>query len=107
MNGLPERVKLKIVHVLSQEKSVGKAVLYGSRARGEARDGSDIDIALFGENIPLYLNTRLRDAAGLYKLDIVRFDELDQLELRDNIHRDGIEIYHKQISCMSLKEQKR
>ena len=95
MSGLPERVKLKIIHVLSQETSVGKAMLYGSRARGDARDGSDIDIALFGDNIPLYLNTRLRDAAGLYKLDIVRFDELDQVELKENILRDGIEIYRK------------
>ncbi len=95
MSGLPERVKLKIIHVLSQETSVGKAMLYGSRARGDARDGSDIDIALFGDNIPLYLNTRLRDAAGLYKLDIVRFDELDQVELKENILRDGIEIYSK------------
>jgi predicted nucleotidyltransferase len=95
LSGLPERVKLKIIHVLSQETSVGKAMLYGSRARGDARDGSDIDIALFGDNIPLYLNTRLRDAAGLYKLDIVRFDELDQVELKENILRDGIEIYSK------------
>jgi predicted nucleotidyltransferase len=95
LSGLPERVKLKIIHVLSQETSVGKAMLYGSRARRDAREGSDIDIALFGDDIPLYLNTRLRDAAGLYKLDIVRFDELDQLELKENILRDGIEIYRK------------
>lgn len=90
---LPERIKVNLVSVLSKEPSVEKAFLFGSRSRGDAADHSDIDIALFGSGIPLSLNTKLRDAAGLYQLDIIRIDELDNIDLLLNIERDGVVIY--------------
>lgn len=93
MLSLPEKIKIKIIAVLAKEPSVEKAILYGSRARGDAEDHSDIDIALLGSGIPLALNTKLREAAGLYQLDIVRINELDNKELLSNIERDGVVIY--------------
>ncbi len=95
MNGLPERIQLRLVSVCSQEPSISKTLLYGSRARGDARESSDIDIALFGTDIPFHIRTRLRDSAGLYKLDIVFFDTCDNELLKENILKDGIEIYRK------------
>ena len=95
LNNLPERIKLQLIRVLSHEPSVSRAMLFGSRARGDAREGSDIDIALFGNNIPLFINTRLRDSAGLYKLDIVHYHHCDNELLKQNILQDGIEIYRK------------
>ncbi len=89
------RVKQKIIDVLRQEPSVEKAVLFGSRARGDCHDGSDIDLALIGDQIPLYLNTRLRNSAGLYTLDIVHYNEVTNALLKQNILQDGKVIYQK------------
>jgi predicted nucleotidyltransferase len=93
MLDLPDRIKGKLIKVLSEEKNVKQAILFGSRARGDARINSDIDLALLGSHIPLSINTKLRDAAGLYTLDIVRIDGLDNGSLMESIDRDGVVIY--------------
>jgi predicted nucleotidyltransferase len=90
---LPEKVRARLLAVLSKEPRVDKAILFGSRARGDARDCSDIDLALVGAQIPLSLNTKLREAAGLYPLDIVRIENLENNSLLVSIERDGVVIY--------------
>lgn len=84
-----------MLDAISREPTIEKALLYGSRARGDAREGSDIDIALFGQNIPRIMRGRLEDSAGLYKIDVVFFDTCDNQLLKETIRRDGIEIYSK------------
>jgi len=96
MLNLPETISNKIISVLSAEPSVKQAIVFGSRARGDARDNSDIDLALMGCQIPLSLNTKLRESIGLYSIDIVRIDELDNEDLMASIKRDGIVIYSAQ-----------
>ncbi len=96
MLNLPEKVLKNMISILSKERNVEQALLFGSRARGEARDNSDIDIALIGTEIPIGLNTKLRDAAGLYTLDIIRLDKLENESLFDQIMSDGIVIYSKE-----------
>ncbi len=90
---LPESILKSLLHTLSEQKSVQEAILFGSRARGDHRNNSDIDLALVGQHIPLYVNGRIEDAIGLFKIDIVRLNELDNIELLANIKRDGITIY--------------
>ncbi|MDR3183270.1 MAG: nucleotidyltransferase domain-containing protein, partial [Planctomycetaceae bacterium] len=46
--GLSEETIEKINGVLSQHTAVEKAVIYGSRAKGNYKNGSDIDLTLFG-----------------------------------------------------------
>jgi predicted nucleotidyltransferase len=100
---LPGNVRDRIIEVLTQEPSVKTAILFGSRARGYARANSDIDLALIGSNIPLSLHTRLREAAGLYRIDIVRWDEVDNDELRANITNDGVVLYsHEEASTIDI-----
>ena len=96
MSDLPERIKDKIVSILSHEKTVEKALLFGSRARGDARANSDIDLALIGDAIPLSLHTKLRENVGLYSLDIVRMNELDDDPLLESINRDGVLLYSRE-----------
>ncbi len=90
---LPESILKSLLHTLSEQSSVQEAILFGSRARGDHRNNSDIDLALVGQHIPLYVNGRIEDAIGLFKIDIVRLNELDNIELLANIKRDGITIY--------------
>lgn len=96
MLDLPEKIKIKIISILSNERKVKQAILFGSRARGDSKINSDIDLALVGYDIPVSLNTKLRDAAGLYTLDIVRMDGLDNDSLVANIERDGVLIYGRE-----------
>jgi predicted nucleotidyltransferase len=94
---IPDRVLSKIIPLLSLEPSIDKVILFGSRARGDNKPNSDIDLALDGTNIPLRVSTNLRDAAGLYKLDIVRLRELDDEDLLNEIQQDGKVIYERRI----------
>ncbi len=95
MLNLPESIMERIISILSKERNVEKVILFGSRARGDARSNSDIDLALIGDNIPLSLHTKLRDNVGLYSLDIVRMNELDDELLLESIDKDGILLYSR------------
>jgi len=95
MLDLPESIKERIVLILSKEKTVEQALLFGSRARGDARANSDIDLALIGDGIPLSLHTKLRENVGLHLLDIVRVNELDDDLLLESINTDGILLYSR------------
>ncbi len=90
---LPERFEERLPMVLLDFPNVEKVILFGSRARGDNKYNSDIDIALIGENIRPGLNTRIREAAGLYSVDIVNFDSVDNPDLTEEILKDGIVIY--------------
>jgi predicted nucleotidyltransferase len=48
-SGLPETTIAKIRAVLARFPEVEKAILYGSRAKGNFKTGSDIDLTLCGE----------------------------------------------------------
>lgn len=92
---LPERFETRLPIVLSDFPNVEKVILYGSRARGDHRYNSDIDIALVGENLRSEVSSRLREAAGLYHLDVVMFNLIDNPELLQEILKDGKIIYGK------------
>jgi predicted nucleotidyltransferase len=92
---LPNELIRKLTTVLEAEPTVEHVSLFGSRARGDNRENSDIDLALTGREIPLSLYTRLRDSVGLYKLDIVNVEEVDNEDLLEEIQTHGQIIYRK------------
>ena len=49
--GLPEKTLATLRGILYQYPSVEKAVIYGSRAKGNYRRGSDIDLTLLGDGL--------------------------------------------------------
>ncbi|RMF46126.1 MAG: nucleotidyltransferase domain-containing protein, partial [Deltaproteobacteria bacterium] len=57
--GLEDDVIARIRAVLARYPQVDKALIYGSRALGTGRPGSDIDLALFGKHIDLQLVNRI------------------------------------------------
>jgi predicted nucleotidyltransferase len=66
MSGLDQSVEEKIRSVFSGFEEIEKAVLYGSRAKGNYETGSDIDITFYGKN--LKLTTIYRDQDKLDEL---------------------------------------
>jgi len=51
-HGLPASTVAQVHGVLSRHPEVERAILYGSRAKGNFKAGSDIDLTLSGRNEP-------------------------------------------------------
>lgn len=98
--GLKEKVIQDIVEILKKYEEVEKAVIFGSRARGDYRKGSDIDIALFGDKLTNSINTKIfydiDDLYLIYKIDLININTLkDEDKLKQNILNEGVIIYVK------------
>ena len=94
-----DAVLKKIIAVASQY-SVGKAVLFGSRARGDSTKKSDYDIAFvlpgMTDDTKNKILNELEDIDTLYKIDAVFLENLDgNDELTKNIRKDGIVLMDK------------
>jgi len=92
MFGLPESAIEAIRRTLAECPGVEKAVIYGSRAKGTFRPGSDIDLALYGsvsDNDLSALMDRLDALNTPYLFDIVRYHDIDNEALRDHVARVG------------------
>ena len=94
--GLKETVIENIISVLIGCLSVEKAAIFGSRACGDYKHNSDIDLAVWtGVGVPPGLRSDLDEAAGIYKIDVVDMNGLKNESLRNRIEKQGIEIYKR------------
>jgi predicted nucleotidyltransferase len=82
---------------LKKFPQIEKAVLYGSRAMGTYKPGSDIDLSLFGksltQNLIWKISQELDDLLLPQVFDLSLFESLDNPELKDHIVRVGIMFY--------------
>lgn len=101
MYGLKEIDIKKIASVLENYTAINKAILYGSRAKGNYREGSDIDISLVGDKLNLSMllriETELDDLLLPYNIDISIFDKINNQELIEHIKRVGLILYEKKL----------
>jgi len=92
----------KIQQVLSGFPQIDRAILYGSRAKGNYRPGSDIDLCLEGSGLDLsimnLLSLQLDDLLLPYLFDLSVHSHIQSKELIDHIHRVGIPIYSTSVS---------
>jgi len=98
--GLNEIIIKNIVDIIKEYEEVTKAVIFGSRARGDYKKASDIDIALFGDKLTNTINTKIfyqiEDLYIPYKVDLINFNTLsDENKIKENILKEGVEIYAK------------
>jgi len=95
----------KIRAVLNLYPQVEKAVLYGSRAKGSYKNGSDIDLTLCG-GADLTLSVRHRIAAELddlllpHTIDLSIFRDIGDPDLIEHIQRVGTTLYARQQQLM-------
>lgn len=98
-HGLPESTVERIQRVLAHFPEVEKAVLYGSRAKGTHRPGSDIDLTLCGSSLGhtqlARIDEALDDLLLPYKIDLSEMASLTHSVLLDHIRRVGIVFYEK------------
>ncbi len=76
-----------------------KAVIYGSRAKGNYRNGSDIDLTLIGEDINLTtllkIENELDDLLLPYKIDLSVYNKIENIDLINHIKKVGIVFYKR------------
>lgn len=85
-----------IVQIISTFPEIKRAVIFGSRAKGNYKAGSDVDIAIWAINNDaiLRLSGILNDETLLpYKFDLLNYDTINNKKLKEHIDRVGIEIY--------------
>jgi predicted nucleotidyltransferase len=98
--GLNQKVISSIQKLLARFSEVDKVIIYGSRAKGNYKTGSDIDLTLCG-NAQLNLQTMFQIIEELdelmlpYSFDISIFDQISDSELIDHINRVGKIFYKK------------
>ncbi|MEI8095216.1 MAG: nucleotidyltransferase domain-containing protein [Spirochaetales bacterium] len=98
--GLSELDLSDVNQAFLQVPQVEKAVLFGSRAKGTAKRGSDVDLALWGKALDrsalVDLSVLLNQEGCLpYQFDLVDFETVDNPALREHIERVGIVVYEK------------
>lgn len=95
--GLSQEDLDAIVKVIASEPKITQAILFGSRAKGNFRSGSDIDIALKGKNLGLAelncLYAALDELPLIYKFDLVIFDRITEPALVEHIERVGVLVF--------------
>ena len=98
--GLPQLAIQKICGILSLYPQVEKAILYGSRAKGNYKNGSDIDLTLRG-NTDLTLNVIYKILDDLdelllpYTIDLSIFHNIGDPDVIEHIQRVGVTFYDK------------
>ena len=95
--GLNVDTTSKICSIFKKFPQVEQAILYGSRAMGTYKPGSDIDMTLLGKELTQDLIWKIAQALDdillPYVIDLSLFDTLDNTELIEHISRVGIVFY--------------
>lgn len=90
-----------IIEKLRDNINIEKAVIFGSRAMGNFKKGSDVDIVLYGSNIEneiRNINLELNERTNLpYFFDILNYNEIKNLDLKKHIDKFGKVIFEKAV----------
>lgn len=91
--GLPRQAVQALCDTLAQHAHVQRAIVYGSRAKGNYRPGSDIDLTLEGQDLTfaemLRIASELDDQMLPYTIDLSLLSHIDNPALREHIARVG------------------
>lgn len=88
-----------IQNIFKNYEQIDEVVIYGSRAKGNYKYGSDIDLTFKGDNIRVsYLNRISIDLDDLllpYTFDLSIYQQIENASLIDHIKRIGKQFYKK------------
>lgn len=89
----------KINSVFKQYTEINEVLIFGSRAKGNYRDNSDIDLAVKGNNINLsilqQIEIKLDELYIPNIIDLVIYEKIENPELTNHINRVGKHFYKK------------
>jgi predicted nucleotidyltransferase len=104
--GLKQDTITEINHIFCQYQNIEKVILYGSRAKGNYKQGSDIDLTLIGENITYNqlweIDNKIDDLLLPYIIDLSIFSTIDNPHLIEHIQRVGVIFYDRKTLITAL-----
>ena len=99
--GLKEETIEKINAVFAAYPQTERVILYGSRAKGNYRHSSDIDLVIQGERVThaqlLQMENQLDDLLLPYKIDLSLLHAIESRDLLDHIERVGQVFYVRRL----------
>ena len=97
--GLSEKTVTSLQNVFKQNPKISFVILYGSRANGNFKNGSDIDLTLKGQELNLSdllkLENEIDNLLLPYKVDLSLYHQIESAELLEHIERVGKVFYEK------------
>lgn len=91
--GLAEEIWLDLARVFARYPEIERVLIFGSRAKGTFRDGSDIDLAVFAPEMSderfNQLWVELDALPILFKMDVLHWDRLSNTHLKQKILQEG------------------
>lgn len=97
--GLIDGTQEKMNATFARYPQIDKVTLYGSRAKGNYKRGSDINLVISSKTMTLAqllaLENELDDLLLPYKIDISLLHHIDNPDLIDHIQRVGLEFYRR------------
>lgn len=99
-HGLSQKTIDGITGVLARFPAVDEALLFGSRAKGTHKTGSDIDLALVGSNLNWRMVGKiynaLDDLLQPYRFSLIIYDKYTDPEVAAHIRRVGIPLFKRE-----------
>jgi predicted nucleotidyltransferase len=100
MYGLRESDLLEMNKTFKKFPQIEKVILFGSRAKGNSKNGSDVDICLIGNFVSHRTTTSVNailneETIMPYHFDVLNFNDLQNNELKEHIERVGKCIFDK------------
>jgi len=97
--GLPPATLEKLNSVFAQHAAIDSVLLYGSRAKGNYRASSDIDLTIKGGEIPfdelMQIENEIDDLMLPYTVDLSQYRQLENADLIAHIDKVGVAIYER------------
>lgn len=98
--GLEDSHVQKITEALTHFPEIQEARIFGSRAIGNYKPGSDVDIALFGDG-PLTCTSQIsailnEELPLIYQFDVVDYSKIENPDFIAHISTHGQTLYRKQ-----------
>ncbi|MCI5600113.1 MAG: nucleotidyltransferase domain-containing protein [Hallerella porci] len=98
--GISEKSMAILLQILNAQPHICYAKIFGSREKGNYKEGSDIDLCLFVDNeFPiknkLHMMRAFEESSLPYKVDLLIFSELQNENLKEHIELVGKTIYER------------
>ena|SRR3990167_4712133 len=95
--GLPKKAIQALRQLFQKHQKIQTIILYGSRAKGTFRTGSDIDLCMVAPSMSLRerlsIENEIDDLLLPWKIDLSLRHEIDSPELLAHLERVGVKIY--------------
>jgi predicted nucleotidyltransferase len=94
--GLPERTINELLEYFKIKPEIQKVIIYGSRAKGTYKNGSDIDFAIWSDkDNTSEIATELDELQTPYMFDVTDYKTLSHENLKKNIDKEGVVFYKR------------